>query len=81
MTLSVLAGHCLSQAFSSTIFRICGTSNGPSASAELIVNHVTYDVSLLSLEVVVLQKTNSQLQSSACCAPMTGSAKIAFCTD
>jgi len=37
MTLSVLEGHSLLQAFLSAIFRICGVSRGPSASAELLV--------------------------------------------
>ena len=38
MTLSVLEGHSLLQAFSSSaIFHICGASRGPSASAELLV--------------------------------------------
>jgi len=37
MTLSVLEGHFLLQAFSSEKFRICGTSHGPSASAEFLV--------------------------------------------
>jgi len=37
MTLSVLECHSLLQAFSSAIFRICGASHGPSASAELLV--------------------------------------------
>ena len=37
MTLSVLEGHFLLQAFSSAIFRIYNASRGPSASAELLV--------------------------------------------
>ena len=37
MTLSVLEGHSPMQAFSSAIFRICGASRGPSASAELLI--------------------------------------------
>jgi len=37
MTLSVLGGNSLLQTFSSVIFRICGTSRGSSASAELLV--------------------------------------------
>jgi len=36
MTLSVLEGHSLLQAFSSVMFRICGASRGP--YAELLVN-------------------------------------------
>jgi len=37
MTLSVIEIIFLLQAFSSAIFRICGASRGPSASAELLV--------------------------------------------
>jgi len=36
MTLIVLEGHSLLQAFSSAIFCICGTLRGPFASAELV---------------------------------------------
>jgi len=37
MTLNVLEGHSLLQAFSCEIFHICGASHGSSASAELLV--------------------------------------------
>jgi len=37
MTLSVIEGHSLLQAFSSATFRICDALRGPSASAELLV--------------------------------------------
>jgi len=40
MTLSVLEGNSYIAAFSSAIFRICGTSRGPSSSVELLVDGV-----------------------------------------
>jgi len=41
MALNVLEGHFLLQAFSSVIFRICGASRRPLASAVLIVRRPT----------------------------------------
>jgi len=37
MTLNVLEGHILMQAFISMILRMCGTSHGPSTSAVLVI--------------------------------------------
>jgi len=39
MTLSVLEGHLHIASLLSAIFRICGASRGPSASAELFMIH------------------------------------------
>jgi len=40
ITLSVLEGHSLFQAFSSVTFYICGVLHSHTASAELLVNNI-----------------------------------------
>jgi len=47
MTLSVLEGHSILQAFSCAIFGISGPSRGPSASAELLVYSMNDVISVL----------------------------------
>jgi len=53
MTLGVLEGHSLLQAFSSAIFHICGTSPGTFASAELLVVNVRLTVKYESLIILL----------------------------
>jgi len=54
MTLTVLEGHSLLQAFSSAIFRICGVSHGPSAPAELLVTVNKRDLVILTYDLVLV---------------------------